>query len=91
MVQLNEDLVHALDQEASRRAVSRSALIRELLQEALAATTEASITAAIVDGYRRVPPGTPDSWGDLPAEADRQTRETHERLAAEEAGAGLSW
>jgi predicted transcriptional regulator len=91
MVQLNDDLVDALDQEASRRSMSRSALIRELLEEALAATTEAAVTAAIVEGYRRVPPGRPDEWGDLEAEADRQTRETNQRLAAEEADAGLAW
>ncbi|OWY60460.1 hypothetical protein B7486_69060 [cyanobacterium TDX16] len=91
MVQLNDELVDALDREAARRSLSRSALIRDLLEEALAATTEASITAAIVDGYRRMPPGTPDSWGDLAAETDRQARETNERLAQEEADSGLTW
>jgi predicted transcriptional regulator len=91
MVQLNEELVEALDAEAARRSTSRSALIRSLLQEGLSASTEAAITAAIVEGYRRIPPGTPDGWGDLEAQADRLTRETNERLAKEEADAGLSW
>jgi hypothetical protein len=33
----------------------------------------------------------PDAWGDLEAEADRQTSEADERLTQEEAAAGLTW
>lgn len=38
----------------------------------------------IADGYRRIPPGVPDEWGDLEAVADRSFREVSQRLDAEE-------
>ncbi len=50
---------------------------------------EAEISRRIVEGYRRTPPGTPDGWGDLEALADASTRETLQRLDAEEREAGF--
>ena len=91
MVQLTDDLVRMLDQEAARRGVSRSALIRTAIDELLVAIEDDSVGRAIVDGYRRVPPGRPDGWGDLERQTDRAHVETLLRLDEEERAAGLSW
>lgn len=89
MVQLNEELLAALDDEAQRRGMSRSAVIREAVASHLSASVRAEIARRIVEGYRRVPPGVPDEWGDVEAAADRSTIETLQRLDAEERAAGL--
>jgi len=89
MVQLTDDLVSVLDREAARRGVSRSALIRELLEAALADAREADLGWRIVDGYRRIPPATPDEWGSPEAAGDGATRDLVARLDREEADAGL--
>ncbi len=92
MVQLNDDLVAVLDAEAARRRLSRSALIRELLEAALHDERERRIGQRIVEGYQRIPPGTPDEWGDLEAATDGARRDLLARLDAEERAAGLeSW
>lgn len=91
MVQLNDDLVRQLDDEASRRGVSRSAVIRRAITEMLAATGEDTVTRAIVDGYRRIPQNTPDAWGDLSRQVDSSNRETLVRLDEEERSAGMTW
>jgi metal-responsive CopG/Arc/MetJ family transcriptional regulator len=88
MVQLTEELVAALDAEAARRGVSRSAVLREAATEYLAATRGATLDESIVAGYTRVPQSEPDEWGDLADLADRRRRETLERLAVEERSAG---
>ena len=67
----------------------RSAVIREAVEEHLAADRDAAIGRAIVDGYRRIPPGTPDEWGDLEGMADAAGRETAHRLDVEERAAGF--
>lgn len=89
MVQLSDELVDQLDEEAARLGRSRSALIRDLLTEALARSSDRPIGAAIADGYRRVPQATPDEWGDLVGAGDASTREMLQRLDAEEAAAGF--
>jgi predicted transcriptional regulator len=89
MVQLSDDLLEALDRTASNRGASRSALIRELLWESLSEDRERRIGEAIAEGYRRIPQGTPDEWGDLSAAADHANAETGRRLDAEERGAGF--
>ena len=88
MVQLTEELREALDAEAARRGVSRSAIVREALTAYLADSREAAISRAIVDGYRRIPPATPDGWGELEAASDQATRETLQRLEEDERRAG---
>ena len=88
MVQLTDDLLRLLDTEAARRGISRSALIRQILSEHLAASAEAIITRSIVDGYTRVPQATPVEWGPLDAQADRSTAEAGRRLSEEERAAG---
>lgn len=55
LVQLSEELLELLDREAARRNVSRSALIREAIEQHLDAERRAEIGRQIVEGYRRVP------------------------------------
>jgi Arc/MetJ-type ribon-helix-helix transcriptional regulator len=88
MVQLTDELVAALDEEAARRGQSRSAVIREALEEFLDRREEAAIARRIIDGYRRIPPATPDEWGDVDDLVDRSTTELLQRLEAEERQAG---
>jgi hypothetical protein len=84
MVQLTDELVAVLDEAAARRGISRSALIRTALEAFLRADQEAVIDRQITDGYERIPPATPDEWGDLAAATDRSTVELLQRLDAEE-------
>jgi predicted transcriptional regulator len=89
LVQLTDDLVALLDEEAAERGVSRSALIREVLAEHLGERRRTSISAAIVDGYSRIPPATPDAWGDLERLTDQATIDLLQRLDSEEKRDGL--
>lgn len=60
LVQLDTAMVAILDERAAMRGTSRSALIREALAAYLGSDASAQLDAAIVDGYRHVPPGEPD-------------------------------
>lgn len=84
MVQLTDELIELLDSEASRRGVSRSALIRDALRAELADASEAALADQIVAGYRRIPQVRPDAWGDPTGQADRSAIETLRRLDEEE-------
>ncbi len=84
IVQLNTDLLELLDQEAARRGVSRSALVRSALEELLRDEREAVISRQIVEGYRRIPPATPDEWGNLEATSEQATGDLLRRLDSEE-------
>jgi hypothetical protein len=84
MVQLSDELIGLVDAEAARRGVSRSAIIREAITEHLGASQQVAITRQIVEGYQRVPPATPDAWGDLESLQDEATLELLQRLDAEE-------
>ncbi len=55
LVQLSDELIAALDREAARRGVSRSALIREAVESHLNNAIEAEIDRKIVAAYTRVP------------------------------------
>ncbi len=68
LVQLNDDLLALLDERAARTGRSRSALIREAIEEFLAADVEGQIDAAIVAGYRTNPPAD-DRWAELSTRA----------------------
>ncbi len=83
-MQLTEELVRALDEEADRRGVSRSLIIRNAVVAFLEDAQRDLLGVHIADGYRRIPPGVPDEWGDLEAVADRSFREVSQRLDAEE-------
>jgi hypothetical protein len=85
LVQLNAELVELLDRRATREGVSRSALIRNLLEEALRTDRATAISAQIVEGYRRIPQETADDeWGDLDAWAHANTRRNLAALDREE-------
>jgi len=84
MLQLPEDMVRALDLRAAGRGMSRSALVREIVEESLGNDQQAIIGRQIADGYRRIPAATPDEWGDLAALRDANTRDLLHRLDSEE-------
>lgn len=88
MVQLTQELVESLDALAARRAMSRSALIREFVIDGLEQSTSAAVGERIAEGYRRVPQAEPDEWGDLAADLDGANDELLARLDAEERAAG---
>lgn len=67
LVQLTDDLVALLDERAEREGVSRSQLIRSVLESFLAEDRRRAIDEAIVEGYRRVPPGELDAWAEASA------------------------
>lgn len=88
MVQLSHELLELLDHEAARRGVSRSALIRAALEESLADAREAAVGRRIAEGYERIPPATPDAWGDLAGMTDEAAGDLLHRLDAEEHESG---
>lgn len=67
LVQLDDRLLAVLDQEAQRRGVSRSALIREALEQHLHHEVESAIDDALVEGYQRMPQDEPDGLERLAA------------------------
>ena len=91
MVQLSDELLAQLDDEASARGCSRSALIRQAVEEHLERSSEAAKVRRYVGGYMAQPPGSVDEWGDLAASADRDGRELAARLEGEERATGRSW
>lgn len=89
IVQLSDELVAALDVEAAARRTSRSALIRQAVDDLLGVSRDAALVRQVVEGYKRIPPGGRDEWGDLETFGDAATGDMLRRLAAEEAAAGL--
>lgn len=88
LVQLTDELLTLLDEEAEQRGLSRSALIRAILDEHLDDRRRSAVSARIVAGYRQLPPATPDAWGDPATQGDTATRELLQRLDEEERRAG---
>jgi metal-responsive CopG/Arc/MetJ family transcriptional regulator len=72
LVQFSDDLVERLDRYRARDGRSRSEVIREAVEQYLAADRESEIDRLVVEAYTRTPPA--DVWG---AEAAK-------RLIAEE-------
>lgn len=65
--------------------MSRSALIRKLLEEALRDEREIDVSRRILEGYRRVPQATADdAWGDLDRWTETNTRRNRAALTDEE-------
>lgn len=88
MVQLSDELLQMVDRRAATVGLSRSALIRIALEQFLARDRERALTRAIVDGYRRLPPGTADEWGEMSKMSDQAATDVARRLDAEERGEG---
>ncbi|MBA3423787.1 MAG: ribbon-helix-helix protein, CopG family [Rubrobacter sp.] len=88
MVQLNDRLLDLLDRHAARRGISRSALIRMALEDFLRSDQEALVGDQIVEGYRRIPPASPEEWGGLEQLTDNAAVDVLHRLDAEEIAAG---
>ena len=85
LVQLTDDLVRLLDRRAAEAGRSRSAVIRELLEEGLRPDRSREIDRRMVEGYRRMPQrDAEDAWGDLDAWTERNVRRNLAALAREE-------
>ena len=91
LVQLTDELVAALDAHADAAGRSRSALIREAIEDWLAVRGEQAAVDRWLEGYERMPVGEPDEWGDLGTDADRHGHELAQRLDAEDEASGSSW
>lgn len=63
LVQLSDELLALIDQQAAKDGTSRSELIRRAIEAHLADTREAEIDRAIIDGYQRIPQ-EPDPWAE---------------------------
>ncbi len=88
MVQLTDRILHLLDVHAARRGLSRSALIRMVLEDFLSNDHEAMVSRRIVEGYERMPPATPDEWGEPAQLTDQAALDLLHRLDAEERAQG---
>ncbi len=67
LVQLSDELLALLDERAARTHRSRSQLIRDAVEQYLAAEREAAIDRAIVEGYTRTPQDEHDPWAEAAA------------------------
>ncbi|HET7054590.1 MAG TPA: ribbon-helix-helix protein, CopG family [Solirubrobacterales bacterium] len=70
LVQLTQTLLRRLDERAAREGRSRSALIRDAIEDYLYDEEEAEISRQIVEGYER----TPVTEGEM-AGLEREARE----------------
>jgi predicted transcriptional regulator len=86
LVQLTDELRDELDRRATRLGVSRSRLIRDLLERGLAHERAEGHSARIAEGYARFPQAEArDAWGDLDAWGEANARRNLAALAEEEA------
>lgn len=65
LVQLTDDLVVILDAIAAKRGMTRSALIRSVLESFVGREDESEKDRQLIEGYTRIPPGGEDEWGSL--------------------------
>ena len=91
IVQLSADLLAALDEEAERSGISRSAVIRHAVAGHLASSKKTRDDQSLVDGYRAIPQNATDEWGSVLDGTRESTRRTLKRLVTEEDAAGLRW
>lgn len=85
LVQLTDDLVDTLDRRAAALDVSRSALIRDLLTEALGPEHGQELSRRMISGYRDTPQETgEDAWGDLDEWSQANAQRNLAALRAEE-------
>ena len=73
LVQLSDDLLSALDARAARDGKSRSAVIREAVEQHVHDEIQAEISRQIVEAYRRTPQSDEDAdfYDSLAADAAR--------------------
>lgn len=91
MVHLSEEQLAEADLEATRRGLSRSALIRQALDELLASRRGLALDGAMQSGYDRMPVVAGDQWGDG-GSSDSATRSVlHELTEAEQAAGKDPW
>lgn len=62
LVQLNQELLAALDQRAAELGVSRSQLIRDAIKTYLADALDAVIDRQIIEAYKRRPQVDDPAW-----------------------------
>jgi len=55
LVQLTDELLRRLDERAAREGRSRSALIRDAIEEYMYDEAKARIDREIIEGYERIP------------------------------------
>ena len=91
IVQLNSEILEALDQEAAAADVSRSAIIRQAIMDHLASSRRAQIEHALAEGYKAIPQNATEEWSSVLEQSRENTRRTLERLDVEEDAAGLTW
>ncbi len=85
LVQLTDELVEALDRRAEREGVSRSKVVRDLLDVALSSGAEHD--RALIEGYRRTPQSdAADAWGDLDSWTAANARRNLAALHDEDGG-----
>lgn len=85
LLQLTDELVEALDRRAKREGVSRSKLVRDLLDAALSSGAEHD--RAVIEGYRRMPQSeAADAWGDLDAWTQANARRNMAAMNDEDGG-----
>lgn len=74
LVQLTDDLVIVLDAIAAKQGVTRSALIRTVLENYVGREDEAEKDRRLIEGYTRIPPDREDEWGPLTPWAEDAAR-----------------
>ena len=85
LVQLTRELVAELDARALGRGMSRSELIRELLDAGLREGRGEEASRRMLEGYRRWPQADGrDAWGDLDRWSAANVRRNLEALDEEE-------
>lgn len=88
LLQLTDELVDLLDRRASEQGVSRSKLVRTILEQELRQDRESEISRRLVEGYSRIPQSEGrDAWGDLDAWTEQNTRRNLAALRCEEKNA----
>jgi hypothetical protein len=85
LLQLTDELVELLDRRAEAEGISRSALVRLVLERELRDERAELVTARMVEGYTRHPQRSgEDAWGDLGAWTAANARRNLRALEAEE-------
>lgn len=87
-LRLPDELVDRLDAvvAADPSLPTRSAALHRAVAALVADRERAAVDEAIVDGYRRHPPGATDTWGDVEETALAAALVNAERLDAEDGG-----